>query len=285
MLNILYGGTKSEMERLIADANAYAASIGQASDLTIDSFADIIQAVELIQEKQGIAGATQKEAATTIQGSLGMVKASWANLITGLANADADITDLVGKFVDSVKTAGKNLLPVIKTGLQGVGTLFKELLPEIFKMIPDLLAETLPDFLEVIDSTFRTTFPALIKVITDNLPLIIKTVFEAGKTIASTIVNAILDQLRESPVFRKIEQFFTTIWTNVKNSAVENFGNIWKAIKTAAQKIKTALQPVIDKLKEWFDSGEAADDISNVLTTTIDILCVAIEAIDRKSVV
>ena len=90
-LKLGYGGTKTEMERLIADANAYAEANGQAANLSIESFSDIVTAIELVQEKQGIAGTTAKEAATTIEGSLSMTKAAWENLVTSLANPDADV--------------------------------------------------------------------------------------------------------------------------------------------------------------------------------------------------
>lgn len=75
-LKLGYGGTKTEMERLIKDANEYAATIGKASNLTIESFADVVQAIQLIQEKQNIAGTTAREAQTTLQGSLQMTKSA-----------------------------------------------------------------------------------------------------------------------------------------------------------------------------------------------------------------
>lgn len=75
-LKLGYGGTKTEMERLIKDANEYAQSIGEASNLTIDSFADQIKAIDLIQKKMGFAGKAQEEAQKTIQGSLAMTKAT-----------------------------------------------------------------------------------------------------------------------------------------------------------------------------------------------------------------
>ena len=90
-LKLGYGGTKQEMERLIADANAYAAANGKAADLSIDSFSDIVTAIELIQEKQGIAGTTAKEAATTIEGSIAMTKAAWANLLAEFGKEDGDV--------------------------------------------------------------------------------------------------------------------------------------------------------------------------------------------------
>lgn len=90
-LKLGYGGTKTEMERLIKDANEYAAANGKAADLSVDSFSDIVTAIELIQEKQHIAGTTAKEAATTIEGSMNATKAAWSNLVTEFGKPDADI--------------------------------------------------------------------------------------------------------------------------------------------------------------------------------------------------
>ena len=110
-LKLGYGGTKEEMLRLIDDANAYAASIGQASDLSIDSFSDIVTAIELVQEAQGIAGTTAKEAAGTIEGSVNMAKAAWENLLTGLADPDADVGALVGNLLGAVDNVVTNVAP------------------------------------------------------------------------------------------------------------------------------------------------------------------------------
>lgn len=90
-LKLGYGGTKTEMERLIADANEWGAANGKASDLSIDSFSDVVTAIEQIQEKQGIAGTTTKEAMGTIEGSMNATKAAWQNLVTEFGKPDADI--------------------------------------------------------------------------------------------------------------------------------------------------------------------------------------------------
>ena len=101
-LKLGYGGTKTEMERLIADANEYAAANGQAADLSIDSFSDIVTAIELIQEKQGIAGTTAREALGTIEGSINMTKAAWQNLVTEFGKPDADIGARVSDMITAV---------------------------------------------------------------------------------------------------------------------------------------------------------------------------------------
>ena len=110
-LKLGYAGTKQGMEQLIADANAWGAANGEASDLSIDSFADCVQAIQQVQEAQGIAGTTAKEAAGTIEGSVTMAKAAWENLLTGLADPDADVGALVGNLLGSVDGVVTNVAP------------------------------------------------------------------------------------------------------------------------------------------------------------------------------
>ncbi|WP_298578966.1 hypothetical protein [uncultured Olegusella sp.] len=113
-LKLGYGGTKTEMEKLIADANEWGKANGKASDLSIDSFSDVVTAIEYIQEKQGIAGNAAKEAATTIEGSMGMAKAAWENLLTGLARDDVDLSQLTKNLLDAIGAVANNVVPVIK---------------------------------------------------------------------------------------------------------------------------------------------------------------------------
>jgi phage-related protein len=110
-LKLGYAGTKEGMEQLIADANAWGAANGEASDLSIDSFADCVQAIQQVQEAQGVAGTTAKEAAGTIEGSVTMAKAAWENLLTGLADPDADVSALVGNLLGAVDNVVTNVAP------------------------------------------------------------------------------------------------------------------------------------------------------------------------------
>jgi phage-related protein len=265
-LKLGYGGTKSEMERLIADANTYAASIGQASDLSIDSFADIVQAIELVQKKQNIAGTTAKEAASTLQGSFEMTKSAWTNLVAGLANPDADMGKLVTNFVESAQAALSNLLPVIKTGLQGVGRMAAELLPEIFKMIPDLLDDILPGLLDTIDTVVTEVFPVLTDVIVKNLPMIITTVVKAGKTIVKSLFTAIDKELSGNKIYDTIKSGLSKllpIFSDVGGSLMESGKQIFNSITELASKIDfDAIFGAIAKAAETVapvlkDAGEA----------------------------
>lgn len=184
-LKLGYGGTKTEMERLISDANEYAKSIGEAGDLSIESFADIVQAIELVQEKQHIAGTTANEAATTIQGALGMTKAAWQNLITGLSDSEADVNQLVSNLITSAGAVAKNIIPTIKQALSGIGTAVAELAPALADGITGLITDVLPDLLRAAVQLVSSLGQSLV----DNADAIIEAAFE--------IINVLVESLSD----------------------------------------------------------------------------------------
>ena len=124
-LKLGYGGTKEEMQRLIDDANAWGKANGEASDLSIDSFADVVQAVQQIQEKQQIAGTTAREASSTIEGSMNSAKAAWTNLLTELGKSDGNVRQAVQQLFDAGVQVLKNALPrvgqIVSGALSAVG--------------------------------------------------------------------------------------------------------------------------------------------------------------------
>ena len=117
-LKLGYGGTKEEMQRLLADAEKLS-----GIHYDISSFSDITEAIHVIQTELDITGTTAKEASSTISGSLSMVKSSWANLVTGMTSDSADFGTLIDEFVNSVSTAGENLIPRVSKILDGVANL------------------------------------------------------------------------------------------------------------------------------------------------------------------
>lgn len=155
-LKIGYQGTKSEMERLLADATALS-----GVEYDINSYADIVSAIHVIQEEMGIAGTTQKEASTTIQGSLAMVQGAWANLVSGIANENADLGGLFEKLLNSVfGEDGKggfvgNIMPRIEQALQGVTEFIQIGLQRMPEIISTILPELVKSFSDVILSIFE----------------------------------------------------------------------------------------------------------------------------------
>lgn len=178
-LKLGYGGTKGEMERLIADANKVKEANGEMANLSIDSFADVTEAIHIIQTEMGITGTTSKEASTTIEGSVKSMKSAYQNFLTGLANGNADMGQLMQNLVDSVLTAGQNILPAIDQIAQSI----IDVLPQILNSI----IEALPQFLEAGTNILNT----LITGIQQNLPAIMQAVM----TIVTTIVTTLLQNL------------------------------------------------------------------------------------------
>ena len=182
-LKLGYGGTKTEMQRLIDDANTWAEENGKAADLSIDSFSDVVTAIEYIQEKQGIAGTTAREASTTIAGSIGMVKAAWENLVSGLADPEADISKLVTDLTSAVTTAGKNIMPAISQFAQGFGQALTELAPTIIEGIPALLSDIVPMLIE----SATQLVGVMVQTITTALPQML----DVGKQLLQSLVDGI----------------------------------------------------------------------------------------------
>lgn len=143
-LKLGYGGTKEEMQRLLADAEKLS---GMKYDLS--SYADIVEAIHVIQTEMGITGTTAKEASTTIQGSVASMKAAWANLMVGMADDTQNFDMLLSNFIESIGTVADNLLPRIGVVIEGMGKLVAGLAPEIASALPTLTNELLPNLVEL----------------------------------------------------------------------------------------------------------------------------------------
>jgi hypothetical protein len=191
-LKLGYGGTKTEMERLIADAekldSSFKATRDKNGDLTM-SYADIVNAIHIVQTEMGITGTTALEASETISGSVASMKSAWANLVTGIADENANFDELVSNFVDSVATVMGNLLPRIETALSGIGELIEQLAPVIMEAIPSLVENVLPTLIEAALTLVETLVSALI----ENLPLLL----DVGLQIIMALADGLIDALPE----------------------------------------------------------------------------------------
>lgn len=190
-LKLGYGGTKEGMQQLIDDANAYGASVGKASDLSIDSFSDIVTAIELVQEKQGIAGTTAREAATTLEGSLTMTKAAWQNVLTALGTGDLEkISENVIALGDSAATYIDNLIPVIENIFSSLPNALEPIIEKIGEKLPELIDKVVPAFIQLVGSLgsiIADAIPQLVEILVENLPLLI----DAGVEIVASLISGI----------------------------------------------------------------------------------------------
>lgn len=163
-LKLGYGGTKTEMERLLSDASKLS---GVKYD--ISNFSDVIEAIHVMQEQMGITGTTAKEAMSTIQGSLNMTKAAWSNLLTGMADDNADFDKLIDNFVDSAGAFGENILPRIEIALNGIGQLIDKLLPVIINKIPEIISSILPGMVQAGTNIIASLGNAILQ----SLPMVV----------------------------------------------------------------------------------------------------------------
>ena len=219
-LKLGYGGTKTEMERLLKDASKIS---GIKYD--ISSFADITQAIHVMQEEMSIAGTTSAEASKTISGSISSMKGAWSNLITGLADDSADLGQLMNNVIEGV--FGKdgeggvlnNILPRIEIVIDSIVELLPEIIEKIVEFMPELL-ETGMDILQQIMDGIITLIPELMPVvinvinsligfIIENLPAILET----GMTILLSLVQGIVEAIPDliPAIIKCIETMLSTL--------------------------------------------------------------------------
>lgn len=287
-LKLGYGGTKEEMQRLLEDAEKLS---GQKFDLS--SYADIVDAIHVVQTEMGITGTTAKEAATTIQGSVSMTKAAWQNLVVGIADDTQDFDVLVNNFVESVTTAGNNILPRVEIALKGVGTLVEKLAPIIAKTVPNIVSTTLPSMIKAGTSMIRALLDGLLKavpelipcfkdiinqlieVIVDNLPLII----EAAVTIAGAIVSGLVEALPDIltagiQLIQSLAQGLTNGIPNILSTAIDIVSKLAMTFyKNEPQIIQTGLQLLLGLVKGILQA------VPQLLSVLPDIINQAVESL------
>lgn len=284
-LKLGYGGTKEELKRLIADAASYT-EIQKEMGITVDassmSFDNIVNAIAVVQGHLGIAGATAAEAATTIEGSLNSMKAAWNNLITGIANNNADFGSLIDQFVESVVTVGENILPRIEVALQGVVKLITALFPKIAESLPSLIETLLPSLLSGIVDVIGS--------ILDNLPTIIDSILAILPNLIDQLVSAILEltpKLTETVVkivqsiadnlpkiIQTIVSAIPLITDSVNSAILENFPELLSAIIQIVMTIVENLPSIIEMIVSQI--GPIVGTIVQVLIENLPLLIAGI---------
>lgn len=274
-LKLGYGGTKQEMERLLKDAEKLPQAMGKKFD--ISNYQDIIQAIHVVQENTGIAGTTQKEAAETISGSLGMLKGAWSNLVTGLADDTQDFGKLLNNVIESIKAVAKNLLPTIKVALSGVVQLIKEVAPLIIAEIPKLVNELLPPVLEAAIS--------IVMAIIEVLPSLVEQIFNALLDALPKIIDAliiILPQLLIAvtnlviAIVMKLTEPATL--TMLLNGAIKLFLAIVQAFPTIILALIEAYPTIIESIISWLTNP---DTIGLLIDAAIKLFMGIVEAVPR----
>lgn len=205
-LKLGYGGTKTEMQRLLKDAQKIT-----GIKYNLSSFADITEAIHVMQKEMNIAGTTSKEAGTTIEGSVNSMKSAWQNLLTGLAGEGENLNELIGNMMTSIFGDGSetnlgvlgNVLPVVERIISSFSTMIPTIVERLAEHIPELLqigVDMLQNLINGISSALPKLLPVIINLvgqfanfITQNLP----TIINAGVQILLALVQGLAESLPE----------------------------------------------------------------------------------------
>ena len=227
-LKLGYGGTKEEMQRLLDDANALNAAQGNYTSYTIDSYADIVDAIHTVQTEMGITGTTQLEASTTIQGSIASMKAAYDNFITGLGDENADMAELITNLLGSTVTVAENLLPVVERVLENIGVVVQEKGPEMIEKFVSYAIDKLPDIIEL----GLQMVIALVKGLAQNLPQLVTGVLNMAATIIKTLVDSIPDVIEVGKdIVRGVWDGIKAMGSWIKEKVSGFFGGIVDNVK------------------------------------------------------
>lgn len=245
-LKLGYGGTKEEMERLLADA---AELTGREYD--VSNFADIAEAIHAIQTEIGITGTTALEGSATISGSLAAMGAAWKNLVVGMASEDADLSGLIGNVVDTAETAFGNILPVAEQALTGIASFVEQIAPVIAEKLPGLVEAVLPSIL----SAATTLVTALV----EALPTLMQVLIDQGPVIVNTLLEKILEMLPE------IVTLGLTLLTSLAQGIADNLDEL--------------IPTVVDVVLEIVDTLTDPQTLGNLIDAALAIIIALAEGI------
>ena len=253
-LKLGYGGTKTEMERLLKDAEKMPEAMGKKFD--ISNYSDVVQAINVVQKNMGIAGTTANEASATISGSLSSMSSAWSNLLTGLASGQ-DISGLIDNLVQSVLDAVDNILPTIYT----IGETIVAELPNVLNKI----VEKLPEFLEMGVQIIEM----LVAGLTENGGQIIGAVIQ----IVSMLTTTILENL---PM---ILQMGITMLVELVKGIAQSLPTLIPAVIDA---LILMVETLIDNIDLIIDAGiqlimGLADGLMNAMPTLIEKMPILID--------
>lgn len=263
-----FAGTKEGMQQLLDKAVEYEKEQGRVAKFSIDSFADIAEAIHIVQDNMGITGTTAAEAAGTISGSIGSMKAAWQNLLTGISDPSANVGKLTTQLASSVVTVARNMKPVVRNALRGIGEMVGELGPMIAEDLPGLINEFAPSLI----NTGVNLAVTLGTVLAENAPSIISTLCDALVTNAPalatgavqlvvSLVTGIAQSLPQvimagAQVFGALLDAVVAGIPELLNAGANLVSGLWQGISGAAgwlwDKLMGWLSGIWEGIKEFF---------------------------------
>lgn len=248
-LKLGYGGTKEEMQRLLEDAERIS-----GIEYDISSYADIVDAIHVVQTEMGITGTTAAEASETIAGSVASAKAAWSNLVTGIASGNADVGKLTDEFITSVETAAGNILPVVDTVIENLLGLLAEKGPDIVKGGAKLFGKIAAGAIEAIPLII-SSIPTIIEAIVEGFTESELDIVEIGKDIVRGIWEGISSLA--GWIGEKVTGFFNGLFDDVKeNEDIHSPSKKWAKIgRYDAMGFGEGWDDEFSKVKDRINSG------------------------------
>jgi len=271
-LKLGYGGTKTEMERLILDAEklntTFTAQRDANGNLAL-SFDDIVRAIGIVQDNMNITGTTSREASATIAGSIASMQSAWQNFVTGIGTADADIDMLLGNVVGSFQDTVNNVLPVVERLIDYIPGIFAAAMPILESMAPDLV-DTAIDLFQALLDGFISMLPTITPVAVDiivrlvdalvkNLPALI----DAGIQLIIALINGLVEALPQllSYAPQIISTLVKAIINNLPaiiNAGVQLIKALGEGIMSMASQLPQIILDVLFAIKDTFGEGAKA---------------------------
>lgn len=303
-LKLGYGGTKTEMERLIKDA-AKLTDVQEDLGITVDansmSFDNIVNAISVMQKNMGITGTTSKEAATTIEGSTKMMKAAWQNMLTAMVTGGDWFDQSIKDLVESAFTFAHNMIPAIEGAMHGVASLITQLAPLLASELPAFVDDMLPEFINAITAIINgviDALPSLISAIGNIMPILaeninnlipsiidlilegVPLVIDAGITLLEGLVSGMSDNITTIvpkltqgiiDMVDHISQIISSDGIGLADAGLALVGNLAFALVQAVPSVLTQITQMVQDLTKSI--GDAANgDLASFMTAGTSIL-------------
>ena len=240
-LKLGYGGTKTEMLRLLEDAEKIKKANGEMVEYSIDNFADMVEAIQVVQENMGIAGTSATEAESTITGSMNSLKAAWENFVANMTLGEDMQPSLDALFTTFTNTFN-NIVPA---ALNIISTLPGTILDFIVQSAPTLIEAGMTAIVELVTG-LSNSLPTLIPKMIEAIGLMFTTLVNNAPKLVSAgiqLIGALVKALVQS-----IPQFVSTGFDMLMGLA-KGIGN---SIGSVVAKAKEAASKVLNSVKNFF---------------------------------
>lgn len=270
-LNLGFAGTQQGMIDLINASGTLETQIDSLDDVSFDQ---MILAIQAVQENMGIAGTAANEAFETIEGSIGATQTAWENFVTGLADPNSDIGQLIDNVVISGEAAIRNLVPTITRALGNISSALPQIINRVKNELPPLIREFLPDITAAVSDligVLASELPEMIGIIEEILPDIMESI---GTILSEDNIDIILDAIFDiidgivGLIDENLEEFVTAA-IDIISALARGLGEHMSELIPMVVEIITTLITELTKEDNLNDMVDAAIELIGGIVTGI----------------